>query len=417
MKQVLSFILIFLMLACSSGGQETVFEYELPAVDFDRQDFPVSVVLPEGTIPEGEIAALYELDGKKKIRINSQYSPDRNELSWVVEGLTPAREERKYEVGLTKQTREAAVMSVEENDSTLLISKGGLPVLHYRHSVLPAPEGQSYLYERSGFIHPLYSPSGEVLTWAQPPDHFHHVGLWNPWTKVTWKENHTDFWNLGSGLGTVSFKEIEATESGSVFAEFRVMQDHIAFVPPKPKDIGEKYEGEEVIVMEEEWIVRVWNVEDGFLIDFTSLLNNVIDEPVSLEAYRYGGGLGYRATGKWTQENSDALTSEGKVRKNGDATRAKWCWIYGDLDGVNTGLLFMSDTTNYDFPQPMRIWPEGSNGVGHQYFEFTPIREKAWIIDPGKTYSQKYRIWIKEGEFGHDEAEQQWLQYVHQAKK
>ena len=237
MKQVLSFILIFLMLACSSGGHEPVFEYKLTGADFDRQDFPVSIVLPEGKIPDGSIAELYELDGKKKIRINSQYSTYRKELSWVVEGLTPAGEERNYEVGITKQSRGASLMKVEENDSTLLVSKGGQPVMHYRHSLLPAPEGQSYLFERSGFIHPLYSPSGEVLTWAQPPDHWHHVGLWNPWTKVTWKGNHTDFWNIGSGLGTVRFKEIVETESGPVFAEFRVKHDHIAFVPPKPNQI------------------------------------------------------------------------------------------------------------------------------------------------------------------------------------
>ena len=406
-----------LIAACTSSSQKPVFEYKLPAVDFARQDFPVSIVLPEGSIPGGKIAALYELDGKKKIRINSQFSADRNELSWIVEGLTPAGEERKYEVGLTEQTQEAPIMSIEKNDSTLYLKKWDQSVLHYRYSELPAPEGQTYLYARSGFIHPLYSPSGEVLTWVQPADHYHHVGLWNPWTKVTWKGNHTDFWNIATGLGTVRFKEVVTTENGSVFSEFKVLQDHVAFVPPKPKETGEEYSGEEVLVMEEEWIVRVWNVEDGFLIDFTSLITNVLDESVSLDKYRYGGGLGYRATEKWTRENSDALTSEGKVRKNGDATRAKWCWIYGELDGVNTGLLFMSDTTNYDFPQPMRIWPEGSNGVGHQYFEFTPIREKAWIIEPGKTYSQKYRIWIKEGEFGHDEAEQQWLQYEHQAKK
>jgi len=42
------------------------------------------------------------------------------------------------------------------------------------------------------------------------------------------------------------------------------------------------------------------------------------------EAYRYGGGIGFRATEEWTRENSTTLTSEGKTRVVADSIRSRW---------------------------------------------------------------------------------------------
>ncbi len=411
MKILIPSILAFFLFSCGNLSREPEFAWILPGADFECRDYPVSIALPGEVEPDKGNPVLFEIVDGRKVHVACQIG-DEPELSWIVGGITKAGQEREYELRFDKKKAELPEIKVEKNDSTLFLSRGDEPILHYRYKELPAPAGQSYLFARSGFIHPLYSPSGEVLTWAQPPDHIHHVGIWNPWTKVTWKENHTDFWNLGAGLGTVRFKDVLATEDGPIYAEFRVLHDHVAFVPPKSTNDEDEYAGDEIKVMEEEWVIRVWNMQDGYLLDFTSLIKNLMDESISLDAYRYGGGLGYRATSKWNKDNSKVLTSEGKTRENGDATRAKWAWISGDLEGTNTGLLFMSDPDNYDFPQPMRIWPDNSNGVGHQYFEFTPIRENAWILEPGKTYSQKYRIWVQEGPVVPDHAEQQWQQYA-----
>lgn len=306
-----------------------------------------------------------------------------------------------------------AGFGVTVNDTTILVTRDGNPLLHYRHALLPPPEGQGEKWARNGFIHPLYSPSGEVLTWAQPPDHLHHLGLWNPWTKVSWKMDdgtliHTDFWNLGSEEGTVRFREVKDTFSEAGSAGFKVLQDHMAFVPPRDSKENRK----EIQVLSEEWIVTISPHPKGYLLDFTSLITNTTRFPVSLDAYRYGGGLGYRATGEWNNTNSYVLTSEGKTWENGDATRARWCMVGGDLKRKNTGLLFMSHPTNYDFPQPMRIWPNDSNGVGHQYFEFTPIRDNSWILEPGKMYSQRYQILVFEGELSAEDADIQWNIYA-----
>lgn len=411
MNRLFYLSLLFLLISC---GKESQLHFTLPSADYDRMDYAISIILPDELSTENKSPILYEIINNEKVEIPSQIlNGFEKELSWVVPGLSKAGLEREFELNLISSTDSDALVATEKNDSTLLIRLGNNEILHYRHAELKAPQDKTQLYNRSGFIHPLYSPSGKVLTWAQPEDHIHHVGLWNPWTRVSWKENNTDFWNLAAGMGTVRYKDVINTVSGPVFAEFHILQDHIAFEPNKPPfPIEDAEESTEIVVMEEEWIIRVWNVDDGYLLDFTSLLRNVLDESISLDAYRYGGGLGYRATSKWNANNSEVLTSEGKTRKDGDATRAKWCWIYGDLEGKQTGMLFMSDSKNFDFPQPMRIWPANITGPGYQYFEFTPIRENAWILEPGETYSQKYRIWVREGEVDPSKAEQQWQQYI-----
>ncbi len=51
-------------------------------------------------------------------------------------------------------------------------------ILSYRFGTMYPPEGVDPLFKRSGFIHPLWSPGGEVLTRVQAPDHYHHYGIW-----------------------------------------------------------------------------------------------------------------------------------------------------------------------------------------------------------------------------------------------
>lgn len=62
-------------------------------------------------------------------------------------------------------------------------------------TVYPAP-GVDSVYKRSGFIHPLKTLGGEVMTNCSPADHYHHFGLWYAWTKTTFEGNEIDFWNL-----------------------------------------------------------------------------------------------------------------------------------------------------------------------------------------------------------------------------
>ncbi len=402
----LLWILPFLLLTHGASGQsEAIFSFRITFQEASSTDLVKTVAL--GEAPKFSNLRFEQIGGADTLALPFQLSGEGGrELNWVVPAPVKAGESREYRLltcGGPPAFSEACGMI--QTDSTFILVAANRPVLSYQFRSHPAPAGVSPLYARSGFIHPLWSPSGRVLTWIQPPDHYHHYGLWNPWTKVTWKGRTTDFWNLGEGQGTVKYDGIVSKTSGPVFAEILVRHAHVAF----DAAITAGQAPAQVRVMTELWRIRVWNVRGGFLIDFESELTPAIEEPLSLDVYRYGGGIGFRATPEWTGTNSEVITSEGKTWADGDATRARWCRISGTTDGAETGILFMSSSSNFDAPQPVRIWPKNLVGAtSYHYFEFCPTREKAWILHPGERYLQKYRLWISEGSMTPEEMEQAW---------
>lgn len=295
-----------------------------------------------------------------------------------------------------------------QDDKTITIVIGGDKVLSYQYAVQEVPAGVDPLYRRSGFIHPLYSPAGQVLTRIQPPDHYHHFGIWNPWTLTHIEGREVDFWNLVKGQGTVRYAGLESTLSDSQEGGFRVRQEHVDFTAdPKGR-----------VSIEEVWDVRAFPAEaEGrpvWIIDLVSGFWNVLDSPIELDAYRYGGGLGFRAAEHWTKDNCIVLTSEGKTRKDADGQRARWCDVNGRFaDGQRAGIIFMSHPENREHPEPMRVWPEDANGGrGDLFVEFCPIRLNGWTLEPGKKYLLRYRLVVYDGIVKPETAEGLWREYA-----
>lgn len=288
----------------------------------------------------------------------------------------------------------------------LTITDEGRQVLTYRISEMMPPEGVDPLYRRSGFIHPLRSPGGEVLTQIQPPDHLHHYGIWGPWTKTRIGDRQIDYWNLGKGEGTVRTKAILTSSTGPDHAAFTALQSRI--------DFGHT-EGER-ITMDEFYEVRYLGLEkkeSRYMVDITSTFRNVIEDTIIFEAYRYGGGLGYRATERWNAENSSVLTSEGKVRDEADGSTGRWCIIEGQssVEQGRSGILFMSHPVNREHPEPMRVWPTDMR-TGGLMFNFTPTRYIPWIIVPGKDYTLRYRLVVFDGSLTTEEADGYWSEFA-----
>src|SRR5215207_7193237 len=102
----------------------------------------------------------------------------------------------------TKQPKQIVKLTI---DSALTISSGNKELLIYQFKTVYPPRGIDTAYKRSGFIHPLYTPHGQVLTRIQPPDHYHHYGIWNPWTHTFFEGDTVDFWNIKDHEGTVRF--------------------------------------------------------------------------------------------------------------------------------------------------------------------------------------------------------------------
>ncbi|MCD4770658.1 MAG: PmoA family protein, partial [Bacteroidales bacterium] len=370
MKSSLFYIILFFLLNSTGlyAQDKVIVRLKVEAGSFERINTPVRLSLHSMGIETGNISlVLYELKEGTKKEVPSQLEAGPVDfLWWILEGTTSPGESRIFQIEQGSPSSDQDSIYTIPDHLSLSILKGENPILSYRHAIQYPPEGVDPIYKRSGFIHPLWSPSGNVLTRINPPDHYHHMGIWNPWTKTHYKDQQIDFWNLSLGQGTVRFAGFNSFSSGPVFGGFSVRQEHVAFFTP----------GEDMTLMNETWFVKTWNIRSGendqvYIIDLTTILSCATNYPVMLDAYRYGGGIGFRATEEWVNDNSWAVTSEGKTRKDADASRARWVDVGGEFKESGTsGILFLSHPSNRDHPEPMRVWPPDANaGRGDMFFE------------------------------------------------
>jgi hypothetical protein len=378
----------------------------------DRLDTPVSASL-DGLVldPATRTLELYEVVGERRVSTPAQlgggFTP---RLWWILKGATAAGRTRTFELVARpvpdgSDPSEAAV-TVKNDGQTLTLRVGGRPAIRYQHAPIPAPEGASSLYARGGFIHPIWSPSGGVLTRIQPPDHYHHVGLWNPWTHTEFEGRKIDFWNLAEGQGTVRVKALLSTMAGAVFGGFRALHEHVDLKAP----------GGPKVALNEEWQVRVWAAAPdtgAWIVDFVSTLSCATDSPLTIEKYRYQG-LGFRATAAWDDETARILTSAGRDKSDGNATRARWCDVRGPVKDGSAGIVFMSHPANFNHPEQIRIWPTGMNeGKENVFFNFNPAQDRDWTLKPGRTYTLRYRMLVYDGAVDVQRAEQAWRDFAH----
>ena len=303
----------------------------------------------------------------------------------------------------TKKTKSVVAINI---DSALTISAGNKKLLTYQFKTIYPPQGIDTNYKRSGFIHPLYTPHGQVLTRIQPPDHYHHFGIWNPWTHTFFEGDTVDFWNIKGHQGTVRFAKFTSQIRNKDFAEFTALHEHVVF----------KKDGSEKVALNEWQTVRVYDPgknSDQYVVDVTSKMSCASQSPLLIVAYRYAG-FGWRATEYWDKNNSEMLTSEGKTRDNTDNTRARWLIVYGSLQGNDEGgIVMLSHPSNYNHPEPLRIWDKKQNGGrGDVFANFATTKDKDWLLEPGKTYTLKYRLVVFNGKFNTAKAEKEWLVFT-----
>lgn len=294
MKKTLLKIFLFLttlIVVVSVKGQDLL-KFEVLAGNIDRTDCPISLSIDQLNYNSDSLKlALFEISGKTETAVPCQLETGSGAKLWfILNGNTHGNTKRTF---VLRKVANPQVFSTEikesVKDGALSLSKAGKPILSYQIETVNPPKGVSPLFKRSAFIHPLYSPEGEVLTRIQAPDHYHHYGLWNPWTLTFIGKREVDFWNLYKGEGTVRFAGMISQVEGPVFTGFKSHQEHI--------DFGAK--GADAVAMNELFDVRVWNVANQrYLFDYMSTLNTPLDSGIMLAAYRYGGGIGYRATEK-----------------------------------------------------------------------------------------------------------------------
>jgi hypothetical protein len=376
------------------------------AGDYARENCVVTAEVSALKLDAGSDVALFETTGKKRPVpcqvIAEPGQPAR--LCWLLDGKTAKGAVRTFVAQKIARNKvaTAAAMTVEDNSKALILKQDGKYVLQYNYAVVEPPEGVDKVFRRSGFIHPAWSPAGNVLTNLSPRDHRHHFGIWNPWTKLQYDGAEYDLWNIGDRKGTVRAHSIEGVYSGALCAGYLASLEHLIFKSAA-----------ETVIMNELWDVKAWRTDEGFLWDFVSTLHPSTALPVLLKEYRYAG-FGYRATAEWTKENCEMHTSEGKTRQQIDGSTARWIYITGDTKSGRSGLLFLGHPDNYNFPEPLRIWDENANGGrGDAFINFAPTKNKDWELLPGKDYTLRYRVLAYEGEMTAERANRLWNDFAY----
>jgi len=293
-------------------------------------------------------------------------------------------------------------IKLREHKGQIEIYQNDTKIIGYQMAVKNPPDGVNPAYKRSGFLHPVNTPKGKRLTQIQPKDHYHHYGIWNPWTHTRFEGDTLDFWNLAKEEGTVRFAKLIKKESGAVFSSFKVLHEHVVLK-----------NGTQKVALNETQEIKVVPIDQNqYLLDITIEYKCATDRPFTIIQYRYAG-FGWRTTEEWDNQNSRVLSSEGKTRKNADGSTARWCIVDGKLDEGYGGALMLSHPKNYNHPEPLRVWPENQYNRGDLFVNFATTKTTDWTLNPGKTYTLKYQLLVYDGKLEPEAAENQWDQFAH----
>lgn len=288
-------------------------------------------------------------------------------------------------------------VSLVESKDKLVLKRGDTPILTYHIAAMPPPEGVDPVYHRSGFIFPLHAPDGGVVTGIHPDDHYHHLGLWHAWVNSKFGDHKPDFWNLGKAKnGRVRYASTKEIRK----AGFTVIQEQVAYL--------EGYEKEPTVILEETFSVDAELVDGANVIDYVVTQENVANRKIEFPANRYGGGIAYRGPHSWNKENSDYLTSEGLDRTNSHTSRARWVAMFGPAEGTGevATVAILCHPKNHDAPQRIRTWDNGK-----MFFNYVPVQETGWSIEPGESITLRYRLVIFSGKAGAEAIEARWKAY------
>lgn len=339
-------------------------------------------------------AGLLDASGRS---IPLQIDPDGR--YWFILDSLKQGESRSYTVVENGRSLEMPpAVAVERRENSLTFSTDGNPFFSYQ--IAPSATtaaGVDPVFHRGGYIHPLYSPDGVQLTDDYPPDHLHHHGIWAAWTRTQFQGRTPDFWNMGDRTGTVVPVALDSVWSGAVFAGLRARHAYVDLSAPSP-----------TTAIDEEWMIRVFPAPDAGIRMFDLIITQrtATESALHLPEYRYGG-VGFRGHRQWNGEaNTFFLTSEGRDRSDGHATRARWCHIGGYVDGRLAGVAVLDHPENFRSPQPMRIHPN------EPFFNYAPSQLGDWSITPGYPYTVRYRFITYDGAPNVDVIDRLWNDFA-----
>jgi hypothetical protein len=385
-------IVLALTLAVSPAAAEGTTSIDVRAGNFDRLDTPVEVRIPTDRFPllvldalrqgpqplkltregaAGELAAQADLAGDHGTNVA---------VSFLLEGTTKAGTSRRYRLTTAEVAKAASPWSIDERTPGVWELKNRERSV-FRYNAAPAghPNHGSIL-RRDAYLHPAFSPAGELVTGDFSRLHPHHRGFFLAHTKTQVGALHPDFWNFQNGSGRIVSEGLTSHAVGAISARFRAKH---------------RWDAGGGVVLRETWDVKAHDIPGAkyWLFDLTST-QRAEATPVELLPYRYGG-MAYRGAETFEKGPLDVLTSEGYHRVDGDQKPARWVDLSGPVGvgpGTYAGAMICDHPSNVNHPSVARIHP-----TTLPFFSYTPNHDTKVVIGNDAPTVFRYRILIHDG--------------------
>lgn len=391
MKVITASFLCLLLLSCESDTAIIT----INAGKTDRDQSIVQFVFPNELSPKtGEWELMNTETG---IAIPLQWVSE-TEMAFILDQPLAAGMERGYE--LRRSEIIGTTMNANNNGRDIELSTEGDPLLTYNVAIDSPPDGEPEYYQRSGYIHPIHSPGGAIISDGFPVGHTHQHGVFFAWTNNTFRGEFIDFWNQQSETGVVEVMhpELAITTSGKVFTGFSSELEYRSLKHGP--------------VLQENWYLTAYDLDDYYVFDLISTQKNISSDTFHINEYHYGG-LGIRGNRMWNhadtlafQSGAQFYTSEGKTRIEANHSRPVWTAMYGETENGIAGIAVFDHPVNFRHPQPIRVHPE------MPYFCLAPMIEAAMLIAPGATYRSQYRMVTFDGPPNAQQLDAMWQDYA-----
>jgi hypothetical protein len=310
---------------------------------------------------------------------------DDGTASFILPKLAAGKTAEFALVAMEKAAAETALAEKREGD--IALGTGGRAVADFVGKATEPPRKDiPPIFLRGGYLHPLRTPAGNIVTDDYPADHTHHHGIWTAWTSTVFQGRKPDFWNMGAGKGKVDSKEIGFSWSGPVHAGLEAENEYTDLTSGAP-----------ITALTESWTTKVFAVEDTenpyHLVELAFVHRTAGDDGLKLPKYHYGG-LGIRGAGAWNGiGNAHFLTSEGITeRDKANDMPARWIAMSGAAGEGTAGIAILGHPENFRAPQPIRVHPT------EPFISFAPQMAGDMEIHHAQAYRSAYRFALFDGE-------------------
>ncbi len=190
------FLVSVVLVPVLAFAQRVVIEPEA----FDRAAQVVEVTLHD---PAPTHAVVRGSDG----RIHPAHSKQSGHFQFLVEAQK-AGETLTFDIVAGSQAVNDQVV-VNQGEKAIHVSSDGQRMLSYQSAITSdLRSGIDPIYYRSGYLHPIFTPAGKIVTDDYGERNTHQHGIWTAWSRTEFQGRSPNFWDPKPGTGRIEFDRV-----------------------------------------------------------------------------------------------------------------------------------------------------------------------------------------------------------------